>query len=285
MKKKMRIIGISLVVALMASLCFGGVALAADPIVDVTVDSPGGGDVTITATGTDTSTWHPGSVGQIDTFHAVGGFTASFTSYAGTFGRLGTYVNADGAYGTGATFQLDSYQDFNVLSANHIYNVEGNFTAFAGANDDDVAMNLKTAGSMYVWSEATNPSWKPGLMGEVISKYSQVDVNNVMTAWLGQSVSTDGTALMHNSNIWGWGIRESGTLSTNYSGGIRDVSATGDGAFTLAGAGTNDLSLSGSISTGGGSSSVTGVFPSGGAMTTIFNFVNGMTGDYSMSAR
>lgn len=284
MKKKFGLIGIALVVAMVASLSFGGVALAADPIVSVDVDTPFG-DVTVTATGIDTSTCHPGSVGQIDTFHAVGGFTASFTSYAGDYGKLHSTVNADGACGNPAGFQLDSYQDFDILSGNRNTGVEGSFRAIAqNWSNDQVAMNLKTAGSMYVWSEATDPSWQPGLMGEYIYKYSQIDVNGVTTAWLQQSVSTDGTANMHNSNIWGWSTGVGGTLDTNYGEGTRDVSATGDGSFTLAGAGTNDLNLSGSISTGGGSSSVTGVFPSGGAMTTIFNFVNGMTGDYSMTA-
>lgn len=283
-KKFIRVLGIALVLALIASMAFGSIALADDPLVSVVVDTPSG-DVTVTATGLDTSTWHPGSTGQIDTFHATGGFTASFTSSVGAYGKLHTSVNADGAYGAGATFQLDSYQDFNVLSANHINNVEGSFTAFAGANDNDVAMNLKTAGSMYVWSEATNPSRAPGLMGEFIYKFSQVDVNSVITAWLYQSVGTDGTANMHNSNIWGWSIGETGTLTTNYGSGTRDVSATGDGTFILDGAGNNELTMNGFIATSSGSSTVLGTLPAGGAITTIFNFVNGMTGDYSMTAR
>ncbi len=276
---------ISLILALVLLFSMSSVASAADPIVQVSADTPDG-TLVVSASGLDTSFWNTGQVGQTDTFTAIGGFTADFVASAsGIYGALGSNINADGAYGTGATFQLDSYQDFDVLIANHYHGVEGFFTAFAGANDDDVSMNLKTAGSMSVWSEATNPYWQPGLMGEYISKYSQINVNTVTQAWLQQSVSTTGTATMSNGNAaWGWGNYESGNLNTNYAGGTRSVSATGDGAFTISGAALHTLNTFGTITTGGSTVTTTLTAPSGGAITTIMNFINGMNGNYSMDA-
>lgn len=280
-----KLIGIGLVLAMMAMVLSAGVVSAADPLVSVTADTPGGA-LSVTVSGIDTSVCHPGSIGQTDTFTAVGGFTASFQSSVGPYGGLHSTVNANGAYSNPAGFQLDSYQDFNILSGNHNYNTEGYFTAIAeNLSDDQVAMNLKTAGSMYVWSEATNPSWAPGLIGEYVYKGSQIDVNGILTAQLQQSVNTDGIADIHNSNIWGWGIRETGTLTTNYNGGIRNVSATGDGAFTLAGFGANELNINGTVNTSSGSVATTGAYPAGGAMSIIMNFVNGMNGNYSMNSR
>jgi len=274
----------SALIALVLLFAVSSTVLGADPIVSVNVNTPSG-DVTITTNGIDTSTWHPGSIGQTDTFHAVGGFTASYDAYGGNYGRLGTYINASGAYGTGAAFQLNSFQDFNVLSANVIHNVTSTFTAIASNSNDQVALNLKIAGSMYVWSEATNPYSQPGLRGNYIYKGSQAYVSGVPTAFLQEWISTDGVANMNNTNIWGWGNDDDGNIFTNYGGGVRNVLATGNGAYGLDGAGGSLLTINGNVNAGNGSGSVVGNFPVGGALTYIFNFLNGMTGTYSMAAK
>jgi len=273
---------IALLLALLLTFSFSSAVFAQDPIVSVDVDTPSG-SVTVDVDGIDTSAWHPGSIGQSDTFSAAGGFTASFDVYAGSYGSLASYVNADGAYGTGAVFTLDSFQDFNVLSANHIYNNIGSFQAVATGVDDNVAMNLKTAGSMYVWSEATNPYWQPGLQGSSIYKSATMSNPGAPTAKIEQWISTDGLATMYNSNIWGWGIYESGALTTNYGGGVRTVTATGNGESVIQGYGNTSFSgvTAWTAGNGAGTSSWS-VNP--GAFAQVINFVNGITGTYSASA-
>ena len=54
-----------------------------------------GGDLLINSCGIDTTTCHPGVVGEMNGFQGVGAFTATYnTSTNGDYGILGTYVNA-----------------------------------------------------------------------------------------------------------------------------------------------------------------------------------------------
>jgi len=233
----------------------------------------GFGNVNITATGFDSSTWHPGSIGQQNQLMATGGFIGTYSVNQGNYGSLNSYVNLN-SYPGGADFVFQDYQDFNVLSANHTNNVEGTFYARAAGNNDQVAMNLKSVGSMYVWSEATNPYSAPSLQGNYIAKEVTTKKDGILKTDLGLSVSTDGLATMSNSNIWGWTNGETGTSSTNYSGGIRNVTATGSGQLVQFGLGTNSLTYNADY-----------VLPGGGSATGgIVSFNNGLNGTYSMSA-
>lgn len=302
-----KIIGIALVLAVLTTLCFGTVALADDPVVNITgssdrldsnvngnfvsgtftwtfdastgthrVDSSmtnmTGANLTFNSSGKDTTFWNPGVVGQTNAFQGQGDFTATYsTSTNGNYGILGSYANASSGAG-GADFQMWDTQDFNIMSGNHTYNVVGNFYAHASGNDNQVAMNLKSIGSMYVWSEATNPYWQPGLQGSVIEKWVWTTQNTVLKTDLYMGVNTTGTATISNSNTWGWGNGETGTSTTNYNGGTRTVSATGTGQYNQYGYGANSLSFNGFS------------LPAGGSMSVIANFVGGVSGTYSMNA-
>jgi hypothetical protein len=269
-KRKVKKLLVSIAVALLAMLALGAAVFAADPIVSVDVTTPGG-VVTVVTNGIDTSAWHLGSIGQTDTFNAVGGFTASYDAYAGNYGSLNTYVNASSGAG-GATFTLNSYQNFDVLSANWNTHVIGNFLAIATGNDNQVAMNLKSIGSMYVWSEATNGG--VGLRGNGILKEVWTTQSGVLMTDLLMSMQTTGIASISNSNIWGFDNRASGTLSsTNYGGGTRTVSATGTGTYNQTGYGANLLNFNGFN------------LPAGGSMQIIGNFVGGFSGTYTMDAK
>lgn len=243
--------------------------VSAGKIVDVTMDVVG--TVDITANGYDHSTWHPGIIGETNRFFGLGGFSGDYTVNDGTFGKLSSYINVNSKDG-GADFELYDYQDFNVLSANCINNVEGYFYAHASGNDNQVAMNLKSVGSMYVWSEATNPCSAVALRGGFIEKEVFTTQNDILKTDLYLGVSTDGVATMHNSNIWGWTNGQHGTSSTNYGGGTRSVSATGSGIYTQSVGGINSFNFNGFSSPGGGLMTMTGNFNAG------FNF------QYSMSA-
>ncbi len=203
----------------------------------------------------------------------MGGFAGTYTVSQGSYGSLNSYVNLN-SYAGGADFVLTDYQNFNVLSANHINNVEGYLFAHASGSDDQVAMNLKSVGSMYVWSEATNPWSSPALQGNVIEKQVWTNTNGTPTTNLYLGVSTDGLATMSNTNIWGWTNGETGTSSTNYGGGTRTVSATGSGTLIQDGFGVNGFSYSNNYAMPGG-----GSFGGG-----VFSFNGGITGTYSMSA-
>lgn len=258
-----------------------GLSLAAFAV-DLTVDGTGVGSTSITfdvdgtilihADGIDGSTWHPGSIGNSNQFYGEGSFKGTYSVSQGLYGGLGAHINVDSK--SPAYFTLNDYQDFNVLSGNHTYNTEGYFTAIAAGND--ASMNLKTAGSMYVWSEATDPYSKDPLRGNYIEKYSRVDVDGATQAELNVWVNTNGSATMHNSNIWGWGIGEQGTVYTNYGGGTRDVSATGAGTLGQTGWGGNSCSYSASYT-----------FPGGGGFDPVAGgwFSNGFSGTYQMSGQ
>lgn len=278
MKKR---IMFAVVMAMALSLVFGSATMAGPPIVSVSAVSPGGGSVVITATGIDASTWHPGAVGQVNNFTASGEFTVQYDAYAGSYGSLQTYVNASSTLG--ATFTMTDAHDFNILSANHNYNTTGVF--YARATGVDAEMNLKSIGSMYVWSEATNPYSQPALQGSYIEKDYQMYTSSVLTATMNLTVVTTGSAHLHNSNIWGFGGWEDGSISTNYgsktSGNIRTVHATGAGSATQ-----YISAINGGYSDTSGvvdgapivAVDIDGVF----AATTVTNFLTSLDIDYSM---
>jgi len=84
---KVAAVGLAMAVLLVVSAFAGH-------IVDADFDVPGGGYLRIQATGFDHSTWHPGAIGQQNTFEGWGGFGGTYDSYDGSFGALSTYVNA-----------------------------------------------------------------------------------------------------------------------------------------------------------------------------------------------
>ena len=268
-----------LMFVLMLTLSLSTLVMAVDVNVDgtdvasTTIDFNVDGFLNINAQGIDGSTFHPGQVGNENSFHGVGSFLGTYSVSQGLYGGLGAYINVDSKSPAAASFEFDDYQNFNVLSGNHTYNVESYFIARASGTTTPVAMNLKTAGSMYVWSEATDPYSKDPLRGNYIEKYASVDVGDVTQAELNVWVNTTGSATMHNSNIWGWGINEHGNVSTNYGGGTREVSATGAGTFGQGGQGANSFSYSGSYT-----------FPGGGGFGTGTGYFNdGFSGTYQMS--
>lgn len=276
MKKR---ILISFILAIVMVFAISAVAFADDPTeIDinssitngsVVVDTTGSNvDLSIYTEGKDGTAWHPGNVGQFNTFDAEGAFTSHYSSASnGNYGILGSYVNAVGS----ADFVMTDIQDFNVMSGNHHYNTVGYFCA--EAYGEDAAMNLKSIGSMYVWSEATNPCSQPSLRGAYIEKSVGVKTDSSLTAYLDMSVSTtSGIATIANSNIWGWGINENGTITSNYNGGTRNVSATGDGNYSQIAFGTSQLNFNGFN------------FGSGVAQL-IADFVGGMSGTYTMDAK
>jgi len=257
--KKIGIIGVAMMLMCMSFAM-------AETIVDVDMDVESG-FVEITANGIDHSTWNTGSIGETNIFTGNGGFTGDYTVNDGTFGKLNSYININSKE-YGADFVMRDTQDFNILSANHDYNVVGNFYAHASGNDDRVAMNLKSVGSMYVWSEATNRGI--ALQGSVIEKQAWTTKNGDLQSNVYLGVDTNGLASISNQYAWGWGNRESGS-SGDYGSGIRTVSSTGDGTYTQSGFGANSLTFNG-FNFGAGSASFIGAF------------TGGMTGPYSMSA-
>ena len=251
----------------MLAVFFIAIGSVSGATVDIDMDV-NGGMVDITTNGIDHSTLHTGDIGQTNTFYGIGGFKGNYKSTEGSYGRLGSYINVDSKV-NGADFVMTDYQDFNVLSGNHNYNVEGNFYARASGNDGNVAMNPKSVGSMYVWSEATNGGI--ALQGSVIEKEAWTTKDSTLKSRVYLGVSTDGLASISNSAAWGFGNYESGTSTSNYNGGTRTVTATGDGIFTQIGLGANSLAFNG--------------FDFGaGAATLSANFVGGMFGTYTMTA-
>lgn len=242
--------------------------LAVD-IIDVDMDV-NGGSIDITTNGIDHSTLHPNQVGETNTFSGAGDFMGNYHANEGSYGALGSYINVNSNV-NGADFIMTDTQNFNVLSGNHNNNVIGYFYAHSSGNDNQVAMNLKSIGSMYVWSEATNPYSLAPLRGNLIEKGVSTTKDGVPKTNLFLGVATDGIVTMSNSNIWGWTNGETGTSSTNYGGGIRTVSATGNGNYYQSGFGVNSLTFNG-FNFGAGSATL-------GA-----TFNGGMTGTYSMSS-
>jgi hypothetical protein len=232
------------------------------------------GTVTTTVAGIDISTLHNGQVGQDIGLFATGGFQGTLTVNQGNYGILSTFVNVNSAtYGVGADLQFSDHQIFNVMSGNHTNNVEGYFYAEAAGNNGNVQMNLKSIGSMYSWHEATDPYSANPLQGTYIEKEVWTKQNGVLKTDLGLLVNTTGLATMSNSNTWGWTNGETGTSNTNYGGGTRNVSATGTGALTQYGYGTNNLTFNCNYTMPGGGTV-------GGG---LWNFNNGISGTYSMS--
>jgi len=274
--KKKIFLALALAIVMLVSLA--GAALAADPVVSVDATSPGGGTLVVTATGVDTSTWNPGSVGQTNTFTALDSFTASYNAYSGPYGRLNTYVNAGTT--TGGTFTMVDTQDFNILSANHNYNTVGTFVA--GASGVTAGMNLKSIGSMYCWSEASNGG--VGLYGESIGKSYDMLTNSVLTSTMLIQANATGGASISNSAAWGFGANENGTITTNYNGGTRLLMASGIGNYTQYVSSTTNLASSVALNADGTPVIINATMP-GGAMSIIANFLNSFTANpYAVTA-
>lgn len=230
-----------------------------------------GGSVDITTNGIDHTAWHPGQIGETNRFTGQGDFIGNYHSNEGTYGTLNSFVNVNGdTYG--ADLVMRDTQNFNVMSGNHNNNVVGNFYAHASGSDNQVAMNLKSIGSMYVWSEATDPYWNAPLRGNLIEKEVWTTKNGNTKTDLYLGIGTSGITTMSNSNIWGWTNGETGSSDTNYGGGTRSVSATGQGWITQNGFGQNYLNFNGLILNNGGSVWMNG------------NFNNGMNGNYNMNS-
>ena len=260
MKNKILALFISLI--LMTS-----VVLAVD-IVDVDMNVSGG-TVDITTNGIDSSTWHPGQIGETNQFVGQGDFIGNYHVNNGNYGALNSFINVNSDT-NGADFVMRDTQNFNIMSANHNNNVIGNFYAHASGNNNQVAMNLKSVGSMYVWSEATDPYWSPALQGSLIQKEVWTTENSILKSDAYIGVSTTGLASISNGNIWGWGNGETGS-SGDYGGGLRSITATGNGNYLQSGYGQNSLIFNGFN------------FGSGSA-TLNANFNGGMSGVYSMSS-
>ena len=274
--KKRILISLTLAVVLLFSL--SGVALAADPVVSVDVTTPSG-VVNITTTGVDSSTWNPGATGETNSFSAVGGFTASYDAYTGSFGKLNTYVNAGTT--TGATFTMVDTQDFDILSANHNYGTVGTFTSVAdGVN---AGMNLKSIGSMYVWSEASNGGI--GLYGTTIGKRYDMLTNSILTSTMLVQATATGGASISNSAAWGFGANENGTITTNYGGGTRTLSASGAGSYIqYASAGTS-ITSNANMNVDG-TPVVVNTTTGGGVVSIIANYLNSFNASpYTVTAK
>jgi len=244
----------------------------------------GTGILYLDAQAVDTSTWHPGVVGNSNTFDAVGEFQGSFHAAVVGYGGLDTQVTATSAYGSnaGANFVYTDTQDFDVLSANWNRHVTGNFYAHASGSDGNVYMNLDTAPSMYVWSEAGG--YGDVLRGTVIEKEVWTEIGGAVTAdlYVGVFTGPGGVASMQNSASHGWstavGYDTYGHVTTNYAGGTRTVSATGYGYAAAGGFGNDGFTWDPKFTAIGGGSTGTDPF---GNPALFFNA--GLTGTYHMS--
>lgn len=239
--------------------------------IDFDVDS---GSINITASGIDTSVYHTGSVGQRNTFLGSGDFIGTYSVSQNQYGALDARINTDAS--SWASFDFEDYLDFDVLSGTVTHNEEGWFGAFASGNG--ATMNLRSVGSMYVWSEATNPYWEDPIGGNTIEKWALLTESGVWQGYLDILVITSGYATMDNSNIWGWGIHETdytgqGRAFTNYAGGTRTITATGSGYFYQEGYGKDYLNFNGIEFLGGANMILSGPFS------------GGLSGTYSMLAK
>jgi len=267
-KKGRKAIPILVMLTLMLSV---GVSSALATDFSATFDI-NGGSFSATYKSTDTSTWHPGVVGEQTTFTAVGGFSGSMTATTGNYGSTYSTINAVAKAG-GADLRFSDSQDFDILSANWNTHIDGYFFARAAGSDAQTTMNLKSVGTMYVWSEATNLG-TPELRGGVIEKGVKTWKSDVLQAdlYIGLT-SSAGDAKTINSAAWGFGTYAgaTGTSSTSYNGGTRTLSASGSGTYLQTGYGLEYLDFNGFVMGGGGS------------MTQSGSFAGGFTGTYSMT--
>ncbi len=223
------------------------------------------GSLSILNNGIDSSTWHTGSVGQSSLFSASGDVQGSYYSVEGNFGQLHTTINANTDV-NGGMFTLSEYVDFNVVSANHIYNTEGFYTA--GALGAYAEMNIDVHGSMYVWSEHDQSG--SVLVGQDIYQTGTVKQSSVIEGAIGIQVTTDGSAQMWNDQAWGFGLWESGAVSADYSSGLNHISSTGAGTYMQSAFGIDYAELNGITLLGGGT------------LSTIGSFTAGLLGTYTM---
>jgi len=232
------------------------------------------GTTVITTVGIDTSGYHTGQTAQVNTFIYSGNVEGTYDSFeynnpTNSFGKLNTFISAK-TDGGGGGFQVNEYMDFNILSANHIYNTEGFFTA--GASGAYAEMNMKFIGSMYVWSEADD-SGANCLIGQNIWKNAWVNQSNVLQGEIYIGITTDGQAQMWNAGDWGFGIGEHGTVTADYGSGLNYISATGSGTYSQWVYGNDYAEINGIVLLGG-----TGGLPFGFGGP----FFGGLTGTYTM---
>lgn len=272
--KKLYAIAFAIMFVLMSTMAF-----ASDVTVLSTLNNPGSsvnlgfnitGTLGVTTNGVTSqnppgSGVTPGALGQINTFNAAGNFQGTYNTSVGNYGILATYVNANGP----ANLLMTDHQIFDAMSGNGHNGMVGDFSAYAGGTN--AAMNLKSIGSMYVYSEAANGG--VALQGQVIQKQVSTTQNGNPLSNLYLGVVTDGTATMSNSTAWGWGTSQGGVATTNYNGGTRIITASGAGQLVQTGFGLNNLSFNANYTMPGGGSSIPGGF----------QFNNGISGTYSMS--
>lgn len=275
-----KIITLAMVIAITVILLIGSTVFAADPVVEVTAVSPGGGNLNITVTGIDSSTWNPGSVGQVNTFTAVGQYTVDYKSYTGVYGKLNSYVNAEST--TGAAFQMTDHQDFDILSANWNYHTVGDFTAYASGTS--AQMNVGSIGSMYLWSEANYPYSTPALQGDTIYKNYNMETSGILTATMYVGVTTSGVATMDHSAQWGFGSSAKGSIDGSKSA-TNTVTATGTGHYQQYVASGTTLTSNANFTADGTPVTVTNTQP-GGSFDIISNFTSTFNlSNYTVTAK
>jgi hypothetical protein len=243
-----------------------------------TIDMNGSAFVQTQTSGKDTTTWHPGVVGETNYFQGAsnGGFTATYnTSTNGNYGILGTYVNAASKAG-GADFFMTDIHDFDIMSGNGNSDVVGNFMAHAAGLDANVIMKMASIGSMYIWSESEVYAYFPnpasGLQGNLIEKQLVTTQGATVLGNLYMGCETTGLAKSCNPSSWGWGDYQNGTATTNY-GASQTMLATGAGNYWQNGFGKNYLNFNG------------GIAPLGGTGLMSFAFNGGLNQPYNMEAR
>jgi hypothetical protein len=270
-----KVIGIALVLALAVMLVPSAV-FAADPVFSAVMDVASG-KVDITVKGFDTSTWHPGVLGETNTFSGLGGFSGSYKAYDGPFGALNSYINVK-SYAGGANFVMTDKHDFDIISGNGSSHVVGDFKARAAGDDANVIMNMASIGTMYIWSESEVYSYPPlftnsGLQGGLIEKSLTTTQGATILGDLYMGCTTTGLAKSGGNNSWGWGDVQGGTATANYGGSPQTMLATGSGDYLQTAFGKNYLNFNGDIAGGGG----TGYYS--------FHFNDGFTKPYNMEAR
>jgi hypothetical protein len=265
------------------------------PDVSVTAISPGGGNITVTASSIDTSAFHTGQVGGVSTFNAQGAFTIGYTADAGNFGALTTDVNASSLTGGIAQFTLNDSQNFNVLNATDNTNTSGTYTALVNNS-----ANVSDSAGMYLasydwgpstggWQEASNssPTYGVGLTGTYVGEQYALSTNAILTAFVSVSATASNGASIGNPVAWGMGVTNAGTsITTNYGDSTNTLTASGSGIFTQYVSANNSATSNATMVVDGNPVVVGGSLPVGGTMTIISNYVNSFVASpYSVTAK
>lgn len=269
MKKIIRMVGIALVLALMASLCFGGVALADDP-----------DEVNVTWTGS-------GVVGvNVDTGDAFAGFTTdgdyitgSYTAtdsnnnpYSYGVDSFSAYLNAyveNGYIGTGC-YRTDSYAP--------MYGSDGQRSnSFVYVRDGNASMAYRTTTNFAQMVDGSYGFQLPGghnIVADADYYEIQRDISNgggesgSLDAW-GSGTATLDCMVSGASGVWPLTLGRGGGCYTD-----ANYTATGSGHFDVTGIGNNSVVFPG-----------LGMSSGGGTLSIIADFTNGFSiSDYSLTA-